>query len=104
MEIILSKPVEWNGDSERLELDLDGLTGRDLVQAESEFLASNPGFVGVPSLQAEYQLCLAARALGRPTGDLKALPIRDCLALTMAVQNFLFDSGTVAGPNFSRPA
>jgi|Deesub1362A_J573_1020465.scaffolds.fasta_scaffold00715_14 hypothetical protein len=104
MEIILSKPVEWNGNSEKLELNLEGLTGSDLVQAEGEFLERHPGFVGVPSLQAEYQLCLAARALGRPSGDLKALPIRDCLNIVMAVQSFLFGSAIAGGNNFLRPA
>lgn len=104
MEITLSKPVEWNGENETLSLDLEGLTGRDLVQAETEFISRNPGFVGVPSLQAEFQLCLAARAVGRPAAGIESLPIRDCLAIAAAVQNFLFGSAIADGANFSRPA
>ncbi len=103
-EIELSKPVEWNGESRRLELELEGLTGRDLVRAESEFLADNPGFVGVPSLQVDYQLRLAARALGRSGEQVRALPLRDCMAIASEVQAFLFGSATVAGPSSSRPA
>ncbi len=89
-KIKLSKPVQWDGkDLSEISLDLDSLTGNDLVAAEKEFLALNPDFVGVPSLNVEYQLCLAARALKRPVDDIKALPLKDCQRLIGALSDFL---------------
>lgn len=88
-KIELSKPVKW-GESEtgELELNLDSLTGRDLVAAENEFLAAHPGFVGYPAFSMEYQLCVAARSLGRPVDDLMALPARDANNLAATVNLF----------------
>ena len=47
MKVKLSRPCKM-GDKEitALDLDLEGLTGEDLVKAEREFLASNAGFRG----------------------------------------------------------
>lgn len=86
----LSKPAEI-GDKKLsvLELNFDGLTGGDLCQAEREFVALNPGFVGVPSLTSEFTMLLAANLFGCPVDDIKALPIRDCSKLIREVDNFL---------------
>ena len=88
--IELSKPVKW-GDKEvsALSLDLEGLSGNDMVNAEKEFLALNPGFVGVSSLTTEYALCVAARLVKRPVEDIKELPAKDCLRITSVIDGFL---------------
>ena len=90
MKVKLSRPCKM-GDKEitALDLDLEGLTGEDLVKAEREFLASNAGFVGVPSLQTEYQINLAARAAKVPAEDIRSLPAKDNLALVAEVNRFL---------------
>ncbi|MCB2186941.1 MAG: phage tail assembly protein [Deltaproteobacteria bacterium] len=95
--ITLSKPVAWGGEPTReVEMNLEGLTGHDLVAAEREFQAVNPGFAGVASLQVEYAMCLAARAVKRPVDDIKALPAGDVLRLTGAVNVFLFGADSAA--------
>lgn len=75
--------------TDTLALDLESLTGADLVAAEREFMAARPGFVGVPGLCLEYQMCLAARALHCPVDDVKALPLRVCSQVLNAVDRFL---------------
>lgn len=89
--IELSQPCKWgDGEITELQLDLDGLTGDDLAKAESVFFAMNPGFTGVPSVTAEYSMCLAAQVAGRPVDDIKALPIQDCLKINRVIDGFLY--------------
>jgi hypothetical protein len=89
-KVRLSKPVNWDGQEiTELGLDLESLTGEDLVAAEREFQALNPGFIGVASLTTCYSMCLAARLVKRPVDDINKLPIKDCLQISREIDAFL---------------
>ncbi|ADK84950.1 conserved hypothetical protein [Desulfarculus baarsii DSM 2075] len=89
-KIKLSKAINWDGkEHSELTLELEALTGADLVAAEREFGARNPGFVGVPSLQVGYQAGVAAKALKRPVEDVLRLSAKDFLRCVEAVGGFL---------------
>lgn len=86
--IKLSKPFEFEGKTyTEIELDLDGLTGRSLIDAEREAAA----VMGRPSVDIDkvYQACVAAMAAGMPYDALTALPAKDFTRITGAVQAFL---------------
>ncbi|MCF0247947.1 MAG: phage tail assembly protein [Synergistes sp.] len=88
MQIELSKEIEFEGKKySALDLNLDSLTGKDVVNAESEAAA----IMGRPAVDLDkiYQACVAARAAGVSVELLQALPARDFCKVTMAVQGFL---------------
>lgn len=88
MEIKLSKEIEFEGAKyDTINLDLDALTGRDLVSAETEAYAQ----LGRPStdLDKVYQACVAARAAKVPPDMFFALPAKDFALIARTVQNFL---------------
>ncbi|MDO5116000.1 MAG: phage tail assembly protein [Synergistaceae bacterium] len=88
MEIKLSKEVEFEGKKHtELTVDLDGLTGRELIDAEAEAFAitARP----VTDIDKTYQSCVAAKAAKVPADLLFRLPARDFAKITSAVQNFL---------------
>jgi len=89
-EIELSKPIEQNGEEKStINLDLDGLTGNDLTQAEAEHSVTTGGLSGVPELSKSYLAHVAARAASLPVDDIKQLSAKDFSRVTMEVQNFL---------------
>ena len=88
MKIKLAKEIEFEGGKyAELTVDLDGLTGRDLVDAEAEAsaIAARP----VTDIDKTYQTCVAAKAATVPAELLFKLPARDFAKITSAVQNFL---------------
>ncbi|MEA5034032.1 phage tail assembly protein [Cloacibacillus evryensis] len=88
MEIKLSKEMEFEGKKyEALDLDLDALTGRDLINAEKE--ASVMLFRPATDIDKTYQVCVAALACRVPSDMLMSLPGRDFSKITSEVQNFL---------------
>lgn len=88
MEIKLSKEVEFEGKKyTTLTLNLDPLTGRDLINAEKE--ASAMLFRPATDIDKTYQVCVAAMACGVPSDLLMSLPGRDFSRITSEVQNFL---------------
>lgn len=90
MQIELKKPIEHNGEEvSELNLDLDGLTGDDLLRAETEHNMVHGAISGVPELSKTYLMHVAARAAKMPVDSIKAMSARDATRLTMEVQNFL---------------
>ena len=90
-EIELTKPVQHEGQTiETVSLDLDGLTGEDMVQAENEYMAMGGGAgSGVAELSKAYLVHVAARACGLPVEAIKAMSMRDVTRITMETQNHL---------------
>ncbi len=90
MEIQLHKPIELNGETvSEINLDLESLTGDDLIKAETEYTAINGALVGVPELSKAYLIHVAARAAKMNPEDLRGLAAKDYSKLTMEVQSFL---------------
>ena len=89
-EIKLSKPITYEDiEYTVLRLDLDGLTGNDLLKAEKEFVLAG-GRANVPELSKGYLSIVAAKASKVPTELIHALPARDFSRVTLAAQDFLF--------------
>ncbi|NPV30558.1 MAG: phage tail assembly protein [Firmicutes bacterium] len=90
-KVVLSKPFVFEDKEYReIEMDLEGLTGRDLINA-----ANVAKTLGDPSPVAElskaYLAAVAARAAKVPVELITSLPAKDFTAVTLAVQNFLFE-------------
>lgn len=85
------KAVSWEGKTyASLTFNFDKLTGRDCIAVERE-LAMKYIKPIVRSLDVNYQLGLASRACDEPIGTdmLEQLPMKDFIAITSRVQNFL---------------
>lgn len=93
MEIKLSKPFTFEGkEYAELILDLDGITGRDLIKAEAEArIIAGPAAAPVAELSKPYHAVVAAKAAGVPVDLILALPAKDFTKITMAVQDFLLE-------------
>ena len=90
-KIVFKSPFEFEGKSyDGLELNLDKLTGADVMQAEREFAALG-NFAGLVDTNKTFQAMLAARSAGVPVEFLQALPAKDFSRITIVVQNFLFN-------------
>ncbi|WP_044736656.1 phage tail assembly protein [Geobacillus kaustophilus] len=86
-EVKLSKPIEIDGQKiDVIKLDLDGLTGADILAVERELRAKQTQF---NILSQETQLAIAARASGMIADDLQKLHWSDFLDVTAQVQLFL---------------
>ncbi|MDO6355278.1 phage tail assembly protein [Caloramator sp. CAR-1] len=92
-KILLSKPVKL-GDTEvkELEIDLNSLTGIDVIEAENEIRAIGKVPL-VHEMDKAYLAAIAARAIKpKQTLDfLLKLPLKDFTVITAQVQNFLLD-------------
>jgi hypothetical protein len=91
--IVLSKTVQFEGrEYKELFLDVDSLTGNDIEQAESQFIAQNPQIAAqtaLKELSKGFQAILAAKATKVPVELIKALPAKDYSKITTKIQNFL---------------
>ena len=88
MRVDFKKPFEFEGKTfDGLELDLDALTGQDLIDAEREASA----IIGRPAVDIDktYQACIAAKASGTVVDMLIKLPAREFSKITSEVQLFL---------------
>ena len=92
MIITLTKPLKYK-DAELTELDLnlEDLTGQDLIDIEDEQRASGQT---VNLYSQSYFLAIAAKALHIPAPVLKDLPLKDFIKLTNAVLLFLNDTAS----------
>ena len=92
MIINLTKPLKYK-DAELTELDLnlEALTGQDLIDIEDEQRASGQT---VNLYSQSYFLAIAAKALHIPSPVLKDLPLKDFIKLTNAVLLFLNDTAS----------
>ena len=85
----LRRPFEFCGETyEKLEMDFDGLTGRD-IEAIDEELRKAGQIVFRPAWSHVYQRYLAAKAAGVPNDMIEALPARDYNRVVEAAQAFL---------------
>ena len=86
MKIILSHSVQYKDSQlDSLELDLDSLTGNDLIAIEDSLRASG----SVNLFSQSYFAAIAARSAHIPVEVLKGLPVRDFMKVTSEVINFL---------------
>ena len=86
MKITLSHPVPYKDTQlDSLDLDLDALTGNDLIAIEDSLRASGQ----VNLFGQSYFAAIAARSAHIPLEVLKALPVRDFMKVTSEVINFL---------------
>ena len=89
MKITLTKPVTFDGNEIKdIDLDLEGLTGEDLAQAEREYLAMGGQMTSL-TLSISYCQGLAARAANLPIETIRGMSARDSNAIAMEVQLFL---------------
>ncbi|MBQ8693076.1 MAG: phage tail assembly protein [Synergistaceae bacterium] len=91
MKIKLTRELSVRGESlTELELDLDKLTGQDIIEVEKQIDTAGDGRALVlPEYSKVYLAAVAARALKVPREALNMLTARDFTRLTQAVQNFL---------------
>ncbi len=94
METIkLTKPISYAGkEYKELELDLEGLSGADMIAAEQECLALQQVVSPVVEFSKSYLSNLAARAAHVDSDLIRQLPVRDFSYVTLVVQNFLLDT------------
>ena len=91
MKITLSQPVNYKDSQlDSLELDLDSLTGYDLIAVEDTLRASGQ----VNLFSQGYFAAIAARSAHVPVEVLKGLPVKDFMKVTGEVINFLGDTAS----------
>lgn len=89
--ITLRRSIAIDGkEVNEIELDLDGLTGADMAEAEREYLMSG----GVPTnlnTSVFYLQHVAARACGLDIDSVARMSAQDSTYLTTRTQHFLLD-------------
>ena len=89
MKIQLSKPyVDGDRTLTEIDLDLDGLKGRDLNAATRDLLVSKEVVLS-PNTDPRYHTRIAAKAAHLPLELIEDLPAKDFTRITMEVQGFL---------------
>lgn len=89
--IVLSRPFTFDGkEYTELILDLDSLTGRDLLKAEAEArIISGPS--PVSEFSKSYNAVVAAKAAKVMVDMIFDLPAKDFTRVTLLVQDFLLE-------------
>ncbi|MDA3731671.1 phage tail assembly protein [Niameybacter massiliensis] len=96
MKMKLKKPINFEGELiTELNLDLDCLTGKDMIDAQKEIQSLD---VPVLEFNKEYLAVVAAKACGMPTDLIPLLGIKDFSTITVQVQNFLLGEESVTEP------
>ncbi|MEC1744118.1 phage tail assembly protein [Schinkia azotoformans] len=88
-KITFEKPFKFEDkEYQELQVDLDSLTGGDLIDAEKEarLLGDIPG---VSELSKLYLACVVAKASKQPVELIRALPAKEFTKATMVTQDFL---------------
>ena len=95
--IVFAKPFEFNGQKyEKIDLNLEDLTGAALEEAEVEFTIRNPQVAAQTFLKAMstgYQAIVAAKAAGVNPEFIRSLPANEYTKVTATVQAFLLKRG-----------
>jgi hypothetical protein len=87
--IVFAKPHIYDGkEYPEIELDLEALTGQDLISASNQTRALGDNSP-VPELSKTYLALVAAKAGKVPVDLILSLPAKDFTTVTMTVQNFL---------------
>ena len=99
MKIHLKKAISFKGNElQTLDLDLDTLTGEDLIKAESEVLQSGGTPLQTLSFSRPYAITVAAKALRMPVEILRQMGARDFSKIVNEVQTFLAASDSEEPP------
>lgn len=86
----LSAPFEWEGKTyTELTLNLEGLTGQDGLDVESELADEGKFIVITPEFNTDYIYRMAARAAGVDPNVIKHLPYRDAAVIRNKTKNFM---------------
>ncbi|MBR2208900.1 MAG: phage tail assembly protein [Synergistaceae bacterium] len=94
MKIELKKAVTLGGKSvKEINLELEKLTGSDLIDAEKEVMISDNTPL-VMDFNRSFLITIAAKSAGMAVDALKSLNIRDFSKITGEVQRFLLGSGS----------
>lgn len=93
--IKLNKPTKVNGSEvSEINLDLESLKGRDLIELESGFRSTHRGeYIPVLNIDMRYQAWVAGRVSGFNHEDLLDLYAPDFSAMCSEVQSFLLSGG-----------
>lgn len=92
IEIKLRKPYTYKGEQRStINLDLENLTGADIVKAETELVAQGK-IVVTGEYSKVYLSRIAARAAKVPAEVLETFDCRDFMRITNEVQAFLVAS------------
>ena len=90
MKIHLKKAINFKGNEiNTLDLDLNALTGEDLIKAESEVLQGGGTPLQTLSFSRPYAITVAAKALHMPVEILRQMGARDFSKVVNEVQTFL---------------
>lgn len=95
MLVKLSSPAQLNGKAyTEINLELETLKGKDLIELESGFRKLYRGeYIPVANIDARYQILVAGRVSGINPNDLGELQAPDFVEVCSAVQNFLLKGG-----------
>lgn len=88
----LKKPVNFEGkEYTELTLDFDSLTGRDLINAERQYVRSAQGneLANLKEIMKEMQVYIAAFAAKCPPELILSLGLKDVAEITRLVQVFI---------------
>lgn len=85
------KPIDWNGAQiSALALDLESLSGEDLIELEGSYRTLNAGkYIPVPDIEKGYQVMVAAYAAKVNPSVIRALPAYNFNKICGAVRDFL---------------
>lgn len=90
MKIQLKKAITHKGNEiTTLDLELENLTGNDLIDVEDQILKSGTNPVQVLDFSRVYAISIAARALHMPVEILKQMNAHDFSRVVTEVRNFL---------------
>jgi hypothetical protein len=95
--IEFKKPISFNGaEISALVLDLETLTGDDLIELEESYRQLNTGkYKPVPDIEKGYQCMVAAYACKVNPRVIQALPASSFNKICGVVRDFLLDSESV---------
>ncbi|HWR07749.1 phage tail assembly protein [Sporomusa sp.] len=89
--IPLRKSFTFEGkEYKEIRLDLDALSGKDVIDAETEARSLGARAIMLESSKV-YQAILAAKAAGVPVDLIQALPAKEFSRVTGEVQGFLLE-------------
>jgi hypothetical protein len=90
MIIKLTRPQTINGSEiEEINLELEPLKGKDIIELETGFRALYKDYVPIPDIDPRYQAMVAGRCSKINPKDLEELDAPDFKAVCRAVRDFL---------------
>ena len=104
MKIKLKKAINFHGEElKELELNLEELTGNDLIEAEKNVMTSD-NIPMVTDFNKAYLIAVASRALKIPAEELRNINAKDFSSIISEVQRFLLGSDSSATDEATTPA